>query len=173
MGLTRVSCISSFANKTPVKSMPFKVIHFLVLAAALTRSAPTGAWQVVQEPVPATDKKPPVEHPTKYVLGPGDEIVILALNAEDIANKPIRITAGGDLNLPMVGRIHVAGMSVEQLEGELTERLKKYIRNPEVAVNVTGFKSQPVSVIGAVCQSPVSRLIGLRSPSIVPCHLSS
>jgi polysaccharide export outer membrane protein len=142
--------------------MPFKVIHFLVLAAALTRSAPTGAWQVVQEPVPATDKKP-VEHPTKYVLGPGDEIVILALNAEDIANKPIRIAAGGDLNLPMVGRIHVAGMTVEQLEGELTERLRKYIRNPEVAVNVTGFKSQPVSVIGFVGTPGVIQLEGRKT----------
>jgi polysaccharide export outer membrane protein len=58
-------------------------------------------------------------------------------DAEDIANKPIRITAGGDINLPMVGRIHVAGMTVEQLEGELTERLRKYIRNPGVAINVT------------------------------------
>lgn len=144
--------------------MPFKVVHFLVLAAALTRSAPIGAWQVVQEPVPATDKKPPVvEHPTKYVLGPGDEIVIIALNAEDIANKPIRITAGGDLNLPMVGRIHVAGMTVEQLEGELTERLKKYIRNPEVAVNVTGFKSQPVSVIGFVGTPGVIQLEGRKT----------
>ena len=142
--------------------MPFKVVHFLVLAAALTRSAPTGAWQVVQEPVPAADKKP-VEHPTKYVLGPGDEIVILALNAEDIANKPIRITAGGDINLPMAGRIHVAGMTVEQLEGELTERLKKYIRNPEVAVNVTGFKSQPVSVIGFVGNPGVIQLEGRKT----------
>jgi len=144
--------------------MRFKVVHFLVLAAALARSAPTGAWQVVQERVPATDKNPPVvEHPPKYVLGPSDEIVILALNAEDIANKPIRITAGGDINLPMVGRIHVAGMTVEQLEGELTERLKKYIRNPEVAINVTQFKSQPVSVIGFVGNPGVIQLEGRKT----------
>jgi polysaccharide export outer membrane protein len=143
-------------------SMPFKIVHILVLAAALTRSAPTGAWQVVQEPVPATNKNA-VEHPTKYVLGPNDEIVILALNAEDIANKPIRITAGGDINLPMVGRIHVAGMTVEQLEGEVTERLRKYIRNPEVAINVTGFKSQPVSVIGFVGTPGVIQLEGRKT----------
>ena len=161
MGLTRVSCISRFPNKTPM-SMPFKIVHILVLAAALTRSAPTGAWQVVQEPVPATNKNA-VEHPTKYVLGPNDEIVILALNAEDIANKPIRISAGGDINLPMVGRIHVAGMTVEQLEGEVTERLRKYIRNPEVAINVTGFKSQPVSVIGFVGNPGVIQLEGRKT----------
>jgi polysaccharide export outer membrane protein len=143
-------------------SMPFKIVHFLFLAAALTRSAPTGAWQVVQEPVPATGKNVP-EHPMKYILGPNDEIVILALNAEDIANKPIRITAGGDINLPMVGRIHVAGMTVEQLEGEVTERLRKYIRNPEVAINVTGFKSQPVSVIGFVGNPGVIQLEGRKT----------
>jgi polysaccharide export outer membrane protein len=147
-----------------VNALPFKVVHLLLLAAALTRSAPTGAWQVVQESIPATGKNPAaVEHPAKYVLGPSDEIVILALNAEDIANKPIRITAGGDINLPMVGRIHVAGMTVEQLEGELTERLRKYIRNPDVAINVTQFKSQPVSVIGLVGIPGVIQLEGRKT----------
>ena len=144
--------------------MRFKVVHFLILAAALARSVPIGAWQVVQEPVPATEKNPSVvEHPPKYVLGPSDEIVILALNAEDIANKPIRITAGGDINLPMVGRIHVAGMTVEQLEAELTERLRKYIRNPEVAINVVEFKSQPVSVTGFVDRPGVIQLEGRKT----------
>src|SRR5262249_24866884 len=80
----------------------------------------------------------------KYILGPNDEIVIQALHAEDITNKPIRIVTLGDINLPMIGRIQVAGMTLEALEAEITERLKTYIKQPDVTVNVTQFRSQPV-----------------------------
>src|SRR5262245_12078092 len=59
-----------------------------------------------------------------YILGPDDEIVILALDADEIANKPIRITTSGDINLPLVGRMHVAGMTLEDVETEMTERLR-------------------------------------------------
>src|SRR5262245_6437860 len=98
-----------------------------------------------------------------YILGPNDEIVILALDAEDIANKPIRITTSGDINLPLVGRIHAAGMNLEQLEAEITERLAKYIKEPHVAISVTQFKSQPVSVFGSVGSPGVVQLEGRKT----------
>jgi polysaccharide biosynthesis/export protein len=141
--------------------MQFKFALFLVVVATLASATPTLSWQAVQQPSLETGKNPPAT--AKYVLGPSDEIVIVAANAEDIANKPIRVTAGGDINLPMVGRVHVAGMSVEELEGELTGRLSQYIRNPEVAVNVTQFKSQPVSVIGWVANPGVVQLEGRKT----------
>jgi polysaccharide export outer membrane protein len=98
-----------------------------------------------------------------YILGPNDEIVILAVDAEEIANKPTRVTTSGDINLPLIGRIHAAGMNLEQLEAEVTERLSKYIREPHVAINVTQFKSQPVSVFGAVSTPGVQQLEGRKS----------
>jgi polysaccharide export outer membrane protein len=98
-----------------------------------------------------------------YVLGPNDEIVIFAVDAEEFANKPIRITTSGDINVPLVGRIHAAGMTLEQLEAEVTERLSKYIREPHVAINVTQFKSQPVSIFGAVGSPGVVQLEGRKT----------
>jgi polysaccharide biosynthesis/export protein len=98
-----------------------------------------------------------------YILGPNDEIVILAVDADEIANKPIRITTSGDINLPLVGRIHAAGMNLEQLEAEVTERLAKYIKEPHVAINVTQFKSQPVSVFGSVGSPGVVQLEGRKT----------
>jgi polysaccharide biosynthesis/export protein len=98
-----------------------------------------------------------------YILGPNDEIVILAVDAEEIAGKPVRITTSGDINLPLVGRIHAAGMNVEQLEAAVTERLSKYIREPHVAINVTQLKSQPVSVFGSVGNPGVVQLEGSKT----------
>jgi polysaccharide export outer membrane protein len=97
------------------------------------------------------------------VLGPNDEITILAVDADELANKPIRVSTSGDINLPLVGRVHAAGLTVRQLETELTERLKVYIRQPDIAVSVTQFKSQPVSVIGSVGTPGVIQLEGRKS----------
>jgi len=47
--------------------------------------------------------------------------------------------------------VRVAGLSPVRVEGVLTERLKKnYLKDPQVSVFVKEFKSEPVSVVGAV-----------------------
>jgi len=100
---------------------------------------------------------------SEYVLGPNDEIVIIAVDAEEIANKPVRIGIGGDINLPMVGRIRASGLMVQQLENEIAERLKVYIRRPQVSLSVTQFRSQPATVLGAVRNPGVVQLEGRKT----------
>ena len=83
-----------------------------------------------------------------YVLGPDDQITIRALDAEEISDKPLRVDMSGFIRLPMVGRLKASGLTIEQLENELASRLKQFIQEPEVAVSVVEFRSQPVSIIG-------------------------
>ena len=127
------------------------------VTVALVTCTATLAQQPIREQTSTTGRLP------HYILGPNDEIVILSLHAEEIANKPIRITTSGDINLLMIGRIHVAGMTLEALEAEVTERLKAYIRQPDVTINVTQFRSQPVSVFGAVGTPGVVQLEGRKT----------
>lgn len=98
-----------------------------------------------------------------YVLGPDDSIVIRALEAEEINEKPVRIDMSGNVRLPLVGRIHAAGLTIEQFESELTDRLKVYIKQPQVAVSIVEFRSQPVSMIGAVAHPGVLQLQGKKT----------
>lgn len=83
------------------------------------------------------------------LIGPNDSITIVALESEDLS-KTWRVTSGGDLELPMVGKVHVEGQTAEQLQNELGQELKKYIRDPHVTVFIAEFRSQPVTVTGAV-----------------------
>jgi len=98
-----------------------------------------------------------------YVLGPEDQITIRALNAEEIVDRPIFVSTSGYINLPLVGRVKATGLTVEQLESELSRRLEKYLEDPRVAVTVVEYRSQPVSVMGAVTTPGVYQLRGGKS----------
>jgi len=96
-------------------------------------------------------------HRPEAVIGPDDSVSILALNCDEIS-KTWRISSAGELNLPMVGAVRAAGLTVQQLEDTLADRLKKFVIEPQVTVFVTEFRSQPVTVTGAVEKPGVYQL---------------
>ena len=98
-----------------------------------------------------------------YVLGPDDQIVIHAIDAPEISDKPFLIGMNGNITLPLIGRVQAGGLTVEQLETELNTRLKKYMQDPQVSVTVAEFRSQPVSVFGAVTKPGVIQLRGRKT----------
>jgi polysaccharide biosynthesis/export protein len=120
--------------------------------------APAGA-QDAQAPsvAPAAVTAP------NYILGPDDVLSIKALDAEEISGTGIRIDPSGNISLPLLGRLVAGGLTVEQLERELANRLKTYVRDPVVAVTITDYRSQPVTVIGSVSQAGVHQLEGRKT----------
>jgi polysaccharide export outer membrane protein len=101
--------------------------------------------------------------PSNYVLGPDDQLTLYVSDAEEISGKPMRIDMRGDINLPMAGRIHAAGFTAEQLEASIENRLKRFFQGPEVVVSITEFRSQPISVLGAVNTPGVHQLQGRKT----------
>jgi polysaccharide biosynthesis/export protein len=100
---------------------------------------------------------------SEYALGPGDQITINALDAEEISGRTILIGSSGNIEVPLMGRVHAAGLTVEQLQAELVTRLKTYVKDPQVSVNVTEMRSQPVSIIGSVGSPGVHQLEGRKT----------
>jgi len=101
--------------------------------------------------------------PPAYVLGPDDQVVVRALEADELSDKPMRIDMSGYLRLPMVGRIQASGLTIDQLETEIAARLGKYVKAPEVSVSVTEFRSQPVAVSGSVKNPGIHQLQGRKT----------
>jgi protein involved in polysaccharide export with SLBB domain len=93
------------------------------------------------------------------LVGPEDTVNIVALNCEEIS-KAWRVGVTGDLHLPLIGKVHAAGLTVEELEGELTAKLKRYVKQPEVVVYVSELRSHPVTVTGAVQKPGIVQLDG-------------
>ncbi|HXM46177.1 MAG TPA: polysaccharide biosynthesis/export family protein [Bryobacteraceae bacterium] len=120
------------------------------------------AVAVAQQP-PAAAGPQPDQARIAYVLGPEDTVTIHAQNAPDLSEKPFRVDAEGEIKLPMIGRVHAGGLTIEQLEAEIVTRLKVYLVEPEVTVGITEFRSQPVSIVGAVATPGVHQLEGQKT----------
>src|SRR5258708_4199860 len=123
---------------------------YKVCLSVLTTLAFAGIC-AAQEPVAAPQELVPQVTPqlrSTYTLGPGDQLTISALDSEEISEKPFRIDGSGNIRLPLGGRVKASGLTVDQLENAISERLKTYLIDPQVAVSVTEFRSQPVSVFG-------------------------
>ena len=71
-------------------------------------------------------------------------------NLNDSTNNPtgILINEHGEIFFPLAGRFKVSGMTVDEIRIRLTERLVKYIRNPQVSVRVSAFRNKPIYIIG-------------------------
>ena len=112
--------------------------------------------------VPTTPSPAPASS-TSYVLGPEDQITVRVFAADDIPDKPVQIDNDGTVTLPMIGQVHAAGLTVEQLQANLVTAYKKYFKDPQVTVQVNDFRSQPVSVAGNVNTPGVVQLKGNRN----------
>lgn len=130
-------------------------MHILVIAGLMAQQTP-------QQPAPpaapaGVDLRP------NYLLGPNDQIMIRVPDVEEINEKPFRIDNEGQLNLPLVGRIRAAGLSVRELEAALTTRLREFVREPQVIITVVQFRAEPVFFVGAFRAPGIYPLQGRRT----------
>ena len=97
---------------------------------------------------------------TEYLIGQGDviqvivwdhpELTIPAGSFRDAETSGQQVGEDGYMYYPYVGMIKAEGMNVAALRDVLTERLSRYIQNPQLDVRVVGFRSQRVYVVGEV-----------------------
>lgn len=80
------------------------------------------------------------EVPFGYVLGPGDEIRVSVVDLDDVGKYPVRIDLRGTIDLPIAGRLDAVGMTAEELEAKIAERLSSYLQSPDVTVSIRSGK---------------------------------
>lgn len=84
-----------------------------------------------------------------YVLGEGDVVSVHAFDFEQL-NQRARVDGSGNIALPLLGTVPVAGHTVADVEKDLTGRLGEFMYDAHVGVFVEDYRSQRVAVIGAV-----------------------
>lgn len=92
----------------------------------------------------------------KYIMTPGDQLQIYVLGHEDLSSKrnyadtSYVVRPDGKLDFPLIGELDTTGKTVEKFTQELTDRLREYIIDPKITVNVAKLGTTRVFVLGEV-----------------------
>jgi polysaccharide export outer membrane protein len=98
-----------------------------------------------------------------YCVGPED-LLVIAILGQDKLNRELRVNGQGEITMPLVGTVKVAGLTPQGIEKRLVELYDaNYLVNPQITVGVKEFRHQRVAVTGAVAKPGPYELIGPRT----------
>jgi polysaccharide biosynthesis/export protein len=94
-------------------------------------------------------------------ISPGDLLEIGVFDTPELAGK-VRVNSDGDITLPLVGALHIGGLSPEQVESLLASSLhdENFVKDAQVSVFVAEYASQAVYVLGEVVKPGPYPLMG-------------
>ena len=115
---------------------------------------------VTSEPSVSTSTLPPaisaplpntgVSAPAGYILTPNDLVAVEVYGEDDLRTNG-RLNGEGNLSVPLLGSIHLAGLTLTQATSKLTELYgRDYLVSPKVNVMLIGYAKRRFSVLGQV-----------------------
>ena len=129
------------------------------------KAAQAPAVPVFPSATPAPDQpetpKAAIETGPAPRLGTGDLLEVNVYNVPELATKS-RLGTNGDVYLPLIDYVHLAGLTVEEAQALIEKRLSDggFVKNPHVTLNVDQSPSQGVSLLGEVTRPGVYPVIG-------------
>lgn len=90
-----------------------------------------------------------------YQLRPLDTVSITVVDQADLTKQYV-VDAAGRIALPLVGSVRAAGLTVQELAGELRRQLDAFFTNPEVQVTIE--RARRVFVFGGVSSPGIYQL---------------
>jgi len=145
-------------NSTLVRFAAFTAIFHLLQGCGSSGAMVTGADEVAAgtsvssaKVVPAIKGPPPALGSAEAMrLGPGDLLQFEVFQAPEMSSKE-RVMTNGQIFLPLIGAVEVAGLTAEEAEQLIARKLgENYLQNPQVNLFVEESASQKVTVLGDV-----------------------
>ncbi len=87
--------------------------------------------------------------PSNYIINKGDIITFWIYGATNIQHK-LEVDSRGNINIPQVGPVHVAGEKFQEVKDLLTNYLSSSYKNSQVVVDLNSFSTAQVTVTGFV-----------------------
>ena len=95
-----------------------------------------------------------------YTVKPGDTLMVSVWKEPDLQG-PVLVRPDGAFSFPLAGQLDARNKTVQELQQELTTKLKKFISDPVVTVSIQDIKGNKVYVIGQV-QKPGDFVVNPR-----------
>jgi len=107
-------------------------------------------------PVPGTGSSSPaplppgVSAPTGYILSANDQVAVEVFGEEDLRTNG-RLNGEGNLSVPLIGSVHLAGLTLTQAAARLTDLYARdYLVNPRVNVMLVGYAKRRFTMLGQI-----------------------
>ncbi len=125
-----------------------------VLSAQITpgpvASRPSAPASALPPVVSAPTTNSGVSAPAGYFLSANDQVAVEVFGEDDLHTNG-RLNGEGNLSVPLLGSIHLAGLTLTQAASKLTELYARdYLVNPKVNVMLLGYAKRRFSVLGQV-----------------------
>lgn len=136
-------------KKQEAREKSLLIFSCLLLASCLLH-LPLHAGPAVSSPPAAPDAAAKME--SGYLLQPGDRVSIRIYPEDEyIKGGEMEISSEGNITLPLVGKIAVAGKTIIEAERTIRDLLAEdYLVSPEVVIEVLQYKQHSVVVLGQV-----------------------
>jgi len=101
--------------------------------------------------MPSIDKAAP---PSEYLIAPGDVVSLMVFGEPDLTFEKLPVDDAGFIQVPLAGPVHIATLTPAQASTLIATKLgARYLRNPEVSLNVVEQPGQTVTVEGQVMKA--------------------
>src|SRR5258705_9404338 len=88
--------------------------------------------------------------PAGYILSPNDHVSVEVFGEDDLRANG-RLNPEGNLSVPLLGSVHLAGLTLTQAASKLTELYSRdYLVNPRVNVILQSYAKRRFSILGQV-----------------------
>jgi polysaccharide export outer membrane protein len=142
------------------------LIFSLLLLIALPQRSPaqqpsTTGKELVAGPSEQSSEIVPTQPASSLRLESGDLIDIAVYNVPELTTKA-RVSAKGEIYLPLIDYVRIAGLTAEEAEGLIQKRLSDggFVKNPHVTLFVDQYASQGASILGEVVRPGVYPVLG-------------
>lgn len=86
---------------------------------------------------------------TATVIHAGDQLSVEVFGEQSLTQNVI-VLADGTVDYPLIGRVNVAGKTPDDAAGAISQKLRRYVRNPAVNVLIVQLAQPDVLVLGDV-----------------------
>lgn len=140
----------------------------LIAALAIGASAcasgggldPSSSAVAVTSSLPPPDATTSSVDFTNYRIGPSDQLSIEVFGAPELKRES-EVDAAGNLSLPLIGTVAAGGRTPREVSDTIAAQLRgRYIRDPQVTVNIVKANPQTITVDGAVRQPGIYPITG-------------
>jgi len=94
------------------------------------------------------------------LIGPGDLLHVSVVREADL-DEQVRVRDSGEVNLPLIGDVHVAGLDPAAIAAKYLAG--SFLKHPDVEVFVEEYATQPVSVLGQVVKPGTYQITTART----------